>query len=99
MYLNIGTTTLTKKEINTKYDQWFVLPEADAIDKEELIDTIRDMFENEQFPIKDCLECKSEGRACFENDGGLSHRRSMGFNSQFIQSFIKDVNKKKLEPA
>ena len=88
MYLSIGPTPLDRKEINARFDQWFLLPDSDAIDKDEFVGIIRDMFENEQFPIKDCPECKREGRACFDNDGGLSHSRSMGTNSQFIDNFL-----------
>ena len=49
------------------------------IEKEEVIQRLKDMFEAESYPInEDCAECDTLGKVCYSNDQGLSHRISQG---------------------
>ena len=48
------------------------------MEKEEVLEHLRDMFEAELNPIKECKECEAKGKVCYENDEGFSHRLAQG---------------------
>ena len=64
-------------EVDSLYNKWFN-EEDHFLDREEVVHRLKDMFEAEQHPIRECAECESIGRVCYDNDGGYSHRMSQG---------------------
>lgn len=71
---------LSKDELNDIYEKWLG-DEAYSVDKEEFMQILMDIYEDDHYPIKDCPECEAKGKVCFENDDGHSHRISHGFAS------------------
>ena len=38
------------------------------MEKDEVLERLRDMFEEELNPIRECRECDVKGKVCYEND-------------------------------
>ena len=71
---------LSKEELNDLYEKWMG-EDAYTIEKEEFMQILMDMYEDDHYPIKNCKECESKGKVCFEHDDGLSHAISHGLAS------------------
>ena len=71
-----------QETLDKLYKVWFGSSAGEDEDpfkeRDEVCIRLRDMMEAEQNPIADCKECDDLGKVCFENDGGQSHRLSMG---------------------
>ncbi len=66
---------LSQQQIDQIYADW-IGEEVLCLEKEEFLLILKDMMEAEKNPIAECAECDRDGRVCYENDGGLSHRMS-----------------------
>ena len=70
---------MTSVKLEQVYQTWFGENQFQMIEKEEVIQRLKDMFEAESYPInQDCAECDTLGKVCYSNDQGLSHRISQG---------------------
>ena len=70
---------MTSVQVEQVYEAWFGENKFQMIEKEEVIQRLKDMFEAESYPInQDCNECDTLGKVCYSNDHGLSHRISQG---------------------
>ena len=52
--------------------------DAYVLEKEEFLQHLMDMIEDDLYPIKACAECESKGKVCYENDDGHSHAVATG---------------------
>ena len=68
---------MTNDEIDKAFASW-IGEDVDSMEKDEVFERLKDMFEAESRPIRECKECTAKGKVCYENDDGLSHRLSQG---------------------
>ena len=89
-----------QETIDHLYQLWFGSSAGEEVedftDRDEMCIRLRDMMEAEQNPFADCFECDALGKVCYENDGGLSHRLSMGEVS--VDEIVRMSFKKKKNP-
>ena len=61
--------------LDKTYNEWFS-EDLGFIERDEMINRLRDLIEAEIFPIADCKLCENIGKVCYENDNGHSHKLS-----------------------
>ena len=64
----VKNRNLTQQEIDVVYKGWISKEEDLAMEKDEVLERLRDMFEEELNQIKECSECNAKGKVCYEND-------------------------------
>ena len=77
----VKNANLNKDQVDKLYNKWFN-EQDNFLEKDEVLSRLKDMFEAEQHPIRECSQCDQLGRVCYDNDGGYSHRMSQGNPTQ-----------------